>query len=67
MKMEIEYSKVEVEALFAATVESLYPSPPDYRWRADSTYSGKVAVTLEKLEDDLMPEPVAPPAVSENA
>ena len=65
MKMEIEYSKVEVEALVAATVESRYPSPPDYRWRADSTYSGRVAVTLEKLVDDLTPDPVVVPAAAE--
>jgi hypothetical protein len=64
MKMEIEWSKEEVEALVAATVESRYPAPPDCGWTAEwHRYDDVVKVRLGKIKtpapvDDLMPHPV---------
>jgi hypothetical protein len=66
--MEIEWSKGEVEALLAATVEGRYPAPPDCMWTAELyRYEEVVKVRLEKKPepvDDLMPEP-APAATAE--
>jgi hypothetical protein len=70
MKMEIEWSKEEVEALLAATVEGRYPAPPDCMWTAEwYRYEEVVKVRLEKIVppksvDDLVPEP-APAATAE--
>jgi len=58
MKMEVEFSKDEVEALVKANIESRYPAPPDYRWDAEIKYNDCVAVRLEKIE---APEPASKP------
>jgi hypothetical protein len=70
MKMEIEWTREEVEALLAATVEGRYPAPPDCTWTAVlHRYDEVVKVRLEKIKkpepvDDLVPEP-APAATAE--
>ena len=64
MKMEVEFSKVEVEALVAATIESRYPAPPDYKWESELRYTDVVTVRLEKIEEPkpaTKPEPEAEP------
>ena len=64
MKMEVEFSKVEVEALVKANVESRYPAPWDHKWEAEIKYNDCVVVRLEKIEEPkpaTRPEPEAEP------